>query len=106
MESSRKTNPISGRLNGAGVSRTVVSGADERRGQETLAERRQRRGQETLAERRPSRSDGLWLLDLGISRTFLDKLRPTFSPWISSSTRCQHFPSSLGAFCQFELRIF
>src|SRR5208282_6018014 len=34
---------ISGRLNGAGVRRTVVGGADERRGQETLAERVERR---------------------------------------------------------------
>src|SRR5271157_4707615 len=117
---------ISGRLNGAGVRRTVVSGADERR------------GQETLAERRASRSDRFWLLELGVSRTFLDKLRPQFSghgyptqraantsvlargvlsvrtprfldisrhftvhlfsQWIPNSTRCQYFCPHSGRF--------
>src|SRR5208337_3006231 len=41
----------------------------------------------------------VWLLELRVSRTFLDKLRPQLlKPWIPNATRCQHFLSSLGAF--------
>src|SRR5208282_1432332 len=46
---------ISGRLNGAGVRRTVVGGADERRGQETLAERVERRTAGSADPRRTCR---------------------------------------------------
>ena len=38
-------------------------------------------------------------LELRVSRTFLDQLRPQLlRPWIPSSTRCQHFLFSLGPF--------
>src|SRR5208283_1148421 len=44
-------------------------------------------------------SDRFRLLVLRVSRTFLDQLRPQLlRPWIPNSTRCLHFPSSLGAF--------
>src|SRR5271157_4697176 len=49
----------------------------------------------------------VWLLELRVSRTFLDKLRPSFfRPWIPNSTRCQHFLFEPGTFCLFELRVF
>src|SRR5271157_3205483 len=45
------------------------------------------------------RSGRFRLPELRVSRTFLDQLRPQlFSPWRRSSTRCQHFLSSLGPF--------
>src|SRR5271157_5181922 len=45
------------------------------------------------------RSGRFRLFELRVSRTFLDNLRPQLlRPWIPSSTRCQHFLSSLGAF--------
>ena len=44
-------------------------------------------------------SDRFWLLELRVSRTFLDQLRPQlFRSWIPNSMRCQHFPSSIGPF--------
>src|SRR5271166_3039098 len=49
----------------------------------------------------------VWLLELRVSRTFLWQLRSQlFRPWIPNSRRHQHFRSSLGAFCLFELRVF
>ena len=49
----------------------------------------------------------VWLLELRVSRTFLWQLRSQlFRPWIPNSRRHQHFRSSLGAFCLFELRSF
>src|SRR5208337_2952763 len=47
----------------------------------------------------------VWLLELRVSRTFLDQLRPQLlRPWIPSSTRCLHLPSSLGAFLAAEAK--
>src|SRR5271157_182519 len=49
----------------------------------------------------------VWLLELGVSRTFPYQLRPqVFRPWIPNSTRCQHFLSSLGAFLAARTRRF
>ena len=45
------------------------------------------------------RSDRFWLLELRVSRTFLDNLRSICSDHgYPNSTRCQHLPSSLGPF--------
>jgi hypothetical protein len=44
-------------------------------------------------------SNRFWLLELRVSRTFLDQLRSQlFTPWIPNSMRCQHLLSSLGPF--------
>src|SRR5271157_2990026 len=48
----------------------------------------------------------VWLLELRVSRTFLDNLRPQLlRPWIRNSMCCHHFLSSLGACRVFELRV-
>jgi hypothetical protein len=47
----------------------------------------------------------VWLLELRVSRTFLDKLRPRlFRPWIPNSRRCQHFCPRSDRFWLRELR--
>ena len=47
-----------------------------------------------------------WLLELRVSRTFLDKLRPQLlRPWIPNSKRCQHFCPRSDRFWLLELRV-
>jgi len=51
-------------------------------------------------------SDFFWLLEVRVSRTFLDKLRPQLlRPSIPSSMRPHYFLSSLGACRLFEVRV-
>jgi hypothetical protein len=51
-------------------------------------------------------SDRFWLLELRVSRTFLDKLRPQLlTPWIPNSTHCQHLLSRSDRFRLLELRV-
>src|SRR5271157_5679603 len=51
-------------------------------------------------------SHRFWLLELRVSRTFLDQLRPQLlRPWIPNSMCCHYFLSSLGACRLFELRV-
>jgi len=58
-----------------------------------------RKGGPLPLSRMAAGSDRFWLPELGVSRTFVDKLQPQLlRPWIHNSTPCQHFLSSLGAF--------
>src|SRR5271157_6340982 len=51
-------------------------------------------------------SDRFWLLELRVSRTFLDQLQPQlFRPWIPNSRRCLHFCPRSGRFRLYELRV-
>ena len=51
-------------------------------------------------------SNRFWLLELRLSRTFLDQLRPQlFRPWIPNSMRGQYLLSRSDRFRLFELRV-
>src|SRR5271166_5481184 len=51
-------------------------------------------------------SDRFWLLELRVSRTFLDQLQPQlFRPWIPNSRHCLHFCPRSGRFRLYELRV-